>query len=113
MQFCPNCSNILHPKEDRDEKLLKYHCRNCPHVELAQTGLIYRHEVQHSLSEKTAVISDVTSDPTLPRTKDVECPFCKNGEAVFFQSTSRDDAEAMTLYFVCTKCGKRFREDTA
>jgi len=65
--------------------------------------------VQHSEAEKTAVISDVTTDPTLPRTKDTECPKCGNNEAVFFQSTSRSDAEAMTLYFVCTNCSERFR----
>ena len=110
MKFCPNCANILYPQEDKDEKRLKFHCKHCEHVELAESGLIYRHEVQHTLSEKAAVISDVTSDPTLPRTK-ANCPYCKNQEAVFFQSTSRSDAEAMTLYFVCTACGKRFRED--
>ena len=113
MRFCANCANILYPREDKEAKQLMYNCKKCDYIEQSTTGLIYRHEVLHSLSERTAIISDVTADPTLPRTKDVPCPMCENKEAVFFQSTSRSDAEAMTMYFVCTKCSFRFREEDA
>ena len=106
----PNTQKILYPFEDKDEKRLKFECKHCDYVENATTGLIYRHEVQHSLSEKSAIITDVTSDPTLPKTREVECPQCGNDECVYFQSTSRSDAEAMTLYFVCCRCGHRFKE---
>ena len=54
------------------------------------------------------MLTDVVTDPTLPRTNTVECPKCNHGEAVFFQSTSRNDAEAMTLFFVCSSCGERW-----
>lgn len=47
------------------------------------------------------ILNDVTADPTLPRTKGVKCGKCGHGEAVFFQSTSRQDTEGMTLFFVC------------
>mmetsp|Transcript_4942 Transcript_4942/g.8791 ORF Transcript_4942/g.8791 Transcript_4942/m.8791 type:complete len:110 (+) Transcript_4942:126-455(+) len=109
MDFCPQCSNILYPRASA-EKVLKLTCKNCNYEETASTGIIYRHEVLHSMSERSAIISDVTTDPTLPRTKEVSCPQCQNQEAVFFQSTSRSDAEAMTLFFVCTGCGHRWRE---
>ena len=102
-------SNILYPRASA-EKVLKLTCKNCNYEETASTGIIYRHEVLHSMSERSAIISDVTTDPTLPRTKEVSCPQCQNQEAVFFQSTSRSDAEAMTLFFVCTGCGHRWRE---
>ena len=62
------------------------------------------------LRERTLVLTDVVTDPTLPRTNTVECPKCNHGEAVFFQSTSRNDAEAMTLFFVCSSCGERWRD---
>ena len=56
------------------------------------------------------MLTDVVTDPTLPRTNTVECPKCNHGEAVFFQSTSRNDAEAMTLFFVSSSCGERWRD---
>eukprot|EP00216_Chloropicon_sp_CCMP2111_P006683 CAMPEP_0198235392 /NCGR_PEP_ID=MMETSP1446-20131203/1289_1 /TAXON_ID=1461542 ORGANISM="Unidentified sp, Strain CCMP2111" /NCGR_SAMPLE_ID=MMETSP1446 /ASSEMBLY_ACC=CAM_ASM_001112 /LENGTH=110 /DNA_ID=CAMNT_0043916533 /DNA_START=34 /DNA_END=366 /DNA_ORIENTATION=+ len=110
MNFCPQCNNILYPKERKTEKVLNHHCMNCAYEERAKDGMIYRHKVQHSAAERTAVVTDVISDPTLPRTKEVVCPKCSNQEAVFFQSTSRNDAEAMTLYYVCTNCGDRWRD---
>lgn len=39
----------------------------------------------HSADERTQVLQDVASDPTLPRTKSVRCAKCQHGEAVFFQ----------------------------
>ena len=41
-------------------------------------------------------------DPTLPRTRDVECKKCHNHEAVFFNAQSKNPDEAMSLVFVCT-----------
>ena len=78
--------------------------------EAAEELCVRRNEVHHTTAERTLVQSDVVTDPTLPRTNTVDCPKCNHGEAVFFQSTSRNDAEAMTLFFVCTNCGERWRE---
>ncbi|XP_024536926.1 DNA-directed RNA polymerases II, IV and V subunit 9B isoform X1 [Selaginella moellendorffii] len=85
MKFCRECNNILYPKEDRDQKILLYACRNCDHQEVADNNCVYRNEVHHSAGERTQVLQDVASDPTLPRTKSVRCVRCKHGEAVFFQ----------------------------
>ncbi|CAI0626646.1 unnamed protein product [Linum tenue] len=86
MKFCRECNNILYPKEDRDQKLLLYACRNCDHQEVAENYCVYRNEVHHSAAERTQVLQDVAADPTLPRTKDVQCAECKHHEAVFFQA---------------------------
>merc|ERR1719317_1027932 len=43
----------------------------------------------------------VTMDPTLPRTEDVQCPNCNKSEAVFFTASTRDLDKAMSLVFVC------------
>ncbi|OMO58421.1 DNA-directed RNA polymerase, M/15kDa subunit [Corchorus olitorius] len=78
-------NNILYPKEDREQKILLYACRNCDHQEVADDNCVYRNEVHHSAGERTQVLQDVAADPTLPRTKSVICANCKHGEAVFFQ----------------------------
>ncbi|CAK7326374.1 unnamed protein product [Dovyalis caffra] len=85
MKFCRECNNILYPREDRDQKILLYACRNCDHQEVADNNCVYRNEVHHSVAERTQVLQDVAADPTLPRTKAVTCTVCKHPEAVFFQ----------------------------
>ncbi|CAL1397382.1 unnamed protein product [Linum trigynum] len=111
MKFCRECNNILYPKEDREQKMLLYACRNCDHQEVAENYCVYRNEVHHSAAERTQVLQDVAADPTLPRTKDVQCAECKHHEAVFFQATARGE-EGMTLFFVCCNpnCGHRWRD---
>ncbi len=71
------------------------------------SGLSCRNEIKHSQRERTVILQDVRSDPTLPRTKDVECPKCQNTEAVYFSASTE---EGMTLFFNCTKCAHRWRD---
>ncbi|KAK9115917.1 hypothetical protein Sjap_014864 [Stephania japonica] len=108
MKFCCECNNILYPKEDKQQKVLLYAWRNCDHQEVADNYCVYRNKVHHAIGERTQILQDVTSDPTLPRTKSVRCAKCNHGEAVFFQATSRGE-ERMTLFFVCcnSNCGHR------
>ncbi|EXB55730.1 DNA-directed RNA polymerase II subunit [Morus notabilis] len=109
--FFQHSNNILYPKEDRDQKILLYACRNCDHQEVADNNCVYRNEIHHSVGERTQVLQDVAADPTLPRTKSVRCAQCNHGEAVFFQATARGE-EGMTLFFVCCNpnCGHRWRD---
>jgi DNA-directed RNA polymerase subunit M/transcription elongation factor TFIIS len=59
-------------------------------------------------SELTHIVSDVISDPTLPRTEDHPCPKCQNKEAVFFQAQTRR-AEVMIIKMIrCYSCCKLF-----
>ncbi|CAD6264247.1 unnamed protein product [Miscanthus lutarioriparius] len=107
--MCSN--NILYPKEDRDRRTLFFACRNCEHQEVSDNNCVYRNEVHHTAGERTQVLQDVASDPTLPRTKTVRCNVCGHGEAVFFQAMARGE-EGMNLFFVCCSpdCGNRWRE---
>ncbi|CAD5187570.1 unnamed protein product [Musa acuminata subsp. malaccensis] len=122
MKFCRECNNILYPKEDREQKVLLYACRNCDHQEVADNNCVYRNVVHHSVVEFTQVLQDVAADPTLPRTRAVQCAVCNHPEAVFFQvmmpplqllfsATTRGE-EGMTLFFVCCNpsCGYRWRD---
>ncbi|CAI5929352.1 unnamed protein product [Closterium sp. NIES-64] len=84
--IAPNAiNNILYPREDRENRVLLYACRNCDHQEAAENNCVYRNEVHHTADERTQILQDVTADPTLPRTKAVRCAKCAHGEAVFFQ----------------------------
>uniref|UniRef100_A0A7N0UF62 DNA-directed RNA polymerase subunit n=1 Tax=Kalanchoe fedtschenkoi TaxID=63787 RepID=A0A7N0UF62_KALFE len=111
MKFCRECNNILYPKEDKEQKILLYGCRNCDHQEIASDNCVYRNQIHHSERDQTQILQDVASDPTLPRTKAVRCAKCNHGEAVFFQATARGE-EGMTLFFVCCNpnCGHRWRD---
>ncbi|XP_020242408.1 DNA-directed RNA polymerases II, IV and V subunit 9B-like isoform X1 [Asparagus officinalis] len=97
MKFCCECNNILYPKEDRQQKILLYACRNCDHQEPADNNCVYRNVIHHSADEFTQVLQDVAADPTLPRTKSVRCAVCNHPEAVFFQVTSLSQSQ----YFFC------------
>lgn len=76
-------------------------------VLLTAVQVYCRNEIKHSQRERTVILQDVRSDPTLPRTKDVECPTCQHNEAVYFSASTE---EGMTLFFNCTKCGNRWRD---
>lgn len=109
LRFCPESNDLLYPKEDRERRQLVYTCRSCGYSEDADPSewCVYRNEVRHSAKEKTIILKDVRSDPTLPRTRDVRCPQCNHNEAVFFSASTE---EGMTLFFNCTSCGNRWRD---
>ncbi|EIE21478.1 DNA-directed RNA polymerase II, 14.5 kDa polypeptide [Coccomyxa subellipsoidea C-169] len=109
LKFCPESNDLLYPKEDRERRKLVYHCRNCGYQEDADPSnyCVYRNEITHTNKERTVILQDVRSDPTLPRTRDVICPKCAHNEAVFFSASTE---EGMTLFFNCCKCGHRWRD---
>ncbi|KAL0903175.1 hypothetical protein M5K25_027532 [Dendrobium thyrsiflorum] len=111
MRFCRECNNLLYPKEEKQQKILLYACRNCDHEEVADSFCVYRNFIDHEISEFTQTLQDVTADPTLPRTKSVKCAACGHPEVVFLQATTGGD-EGMTLIFVCCNpnCDHRWRE---
>eukprot|EP00112_Aurelia_sp_Birch-Aquarium-sp1_P004076 Seg1464.1 transcript_id=Seg1464.1/GoldUCD/mRNA.D3Y31 product="DNA-directed RNA polymerase II subunit RPB9" protein_id=Seg1464.1/GoldUCD/D3Y31 len=115
IRFCQECNNMLYPKENKEDKILLYACRNCDYHERATNSCIYVNRVVHDINEMTQIIADVVADPTLPRTQDHLCPrldqfhyssdlylclesfptstlkspcTCGHNEAVFFQSQS-------------------------
>ncbi|KAJ1914985.1 DNA-directed RNA polymerase II core subunit rpb9 [Tieghemiomyces parasiticus] len=103
-RYCSECNNLLYPREQRSTRTLFFACRNCDHSEVAKSNCVYVHEIKHAPSEQTMVITDLSADPTLPRTTDLQCPKCGYNEAVFFQTQSRSADSRMTLYYVC--CNK-------
>ncbi|XP_072286777.1 DNA-directed RNA polymerase II subunit RPB9 [Pyxicephalus adspersus] len=112
IRFCQECNNMLYPKEDKENRILLYACRNCDYQQEADNCCIYVNKITHEVDELTQIIADVSQDPTLPRTEDHPCSKCGHKEAVFFQSHSARAEDAMRLYYVCTAphCGHRWTE---
>lgn len=110
LRFCPNSNDLLYPKEDRQNKRLVYFCRNCDYTVVASEPCVHRRKIFHSASEATTVIHDVRTDPTLPRSKDVQCSICETREAVFFSQTT---TEGMSLFFQCVSCGNKWKDTGA
>ncbi|KAG8553200.1 hypothetical protein GDO81_003313 [Engystomops pustulosus] len=112
IRFCQECNNMLYPKEDKENRILLYACRNCDYQQEADNSCIYVNKITHEVDELTQIIADVSQDPTLPRTEDHPCAKCGHKEAVFFQSHSARAEDAMRLYYVCTAphCGHRWTE---
>ncbi|KAJ3656105.1 hypothetical protein Zmor_015205 [Zophobas morio] len=110
--FCPECNNMLYPKEDKETKTLYYACRNCPHKQLAQNKCVYVNKIVQDVDELRNIVPDVINDPALPRTDCHPCPQCGRREAVFFQADSRRADSEMRLYYVCRnpKCLLRWTE---
>uniref|UniRef100_A0A0M3K2E3 Ragulator complex protein LAMTOR2 homolog n=1 Tax=Anisakis simplex TaxID=6269 RepID=A0A0M3K2E3_ANISI len=89
IKFCPECNNMLYPKEDKENRQLLYACRNCDHKQVSENPCIYVNKLMHEIDELTQIVADVIHDPTLPKTEDHPCPSCGYREAVFFQAQSR------------------------
>jgi DNA-directed RNA polymerase II subunit RPB9 len=109
LKFCPESNDLLYPRENRAQRRLEWYCKNCAHVEPAapEEYCVHAARIRHDAKEHTVVLQDVRADPTLPRTRDAECPECKHREAVFFSQASE---AGMTLYFNCCHCGARWRD---
>lgn len=112
IRFCQECNNMLYPKEDRENKILLYACRNCDYKQIAENNCVYVNKITHDIDEISRIVPEVVHDPTLPRTRDHPCPKCNHKEAVFFQGQSRRSDEDMKLYYVCTsgQCAHRWTE---
>ncbi|OCL11455.1 putative DNA directed RNA polymerase II 15 kDa subunit [Glonium stellatum] len=103
-RFCSECSNLLFPKEDKENSQLLFACRTCSFTEPAPSACVMRHEIASTVGDTAGITQDVGQDPTLPRIQK-PCPTCGENEAVFFQSQQRTAETGMKLYYVCCACG--------
>ena len=67
IQFCQECNNMLYPKEDKENRVLLYACRNCDFRQFADSSCIYVNRITHEVNEIANINTDVTQDPTMPR----------------------------------------------
>lgn len=63
--FCPECSNMLYPKEDKSARKLMYQCRTCQHTQEATSNCVYRNILKSQAGDTAGVTQDVALDPTV------------------------------------------------
>lgn len=49
IRFCQECNNMLYPKEDKENKILLYACRNCDYKTEADSYCIYVNKIMHEI----------------------------------------------------------------
>ena len=49
IKFCQECNNMLYPKEDKENKVLLYACRNCDYKQVADNNCIYVNKIMHEV----------------------------------------------------------------
>jgi DNA-directed RNA polymerase II subunit RPB9 len=79
---------LLYPRENRERRKLEYACRPpCLYVDRnIEESLVFVNElVKDSSTRLEVILSDVNKDPTLQRTRNIQCARCGHNEAVFFQ----------------------------
>lgn len=114
IRFCPDCQNMLHPKDN--EKKLAFEClsKNCPYTievedsESHHDNLVSKKEFQ---KEKNVIVdAEFALDPTMPR-EQTNCPECNHNEAVFFISSDIEDTKIVLVYICCNReCGNFWRK---
>jgi DNA-directed RNA polymerase II subunit RPB9 len=74
--FCPECSNLLYPKEHDKAAKLTYLCRTCQYQVEADQSCVFRNILNSSSGETAGVTQDVGSDPTVSEAPAVLCLYC-------------------------------------
>ncbi|XP_066494490.1 DNA-directed RNA polymerase II subunit RPB9 isoform X1 [Tiliqua scincoides] len=71
IRFCQECNNMLYPKEDKENRILLYACRNCDYQQEADNSCIYVNKITHEVETQrcrerrtTPVRSVVTRKPS-------------------------------------------------
>lgn len=47
--MCMRSNNMLYPKEDKENKILLYACRNCDYKQEADSNCIYVNKIMHEI----------------------------------------------------------------
>ncbi|XP_020585599.1 DNA-directed RNA polymerases II, IV and V subunit 9A-like [Phalaenopsis equestris] len=109
MKFCPECNNLLYPREDKERKILLNACRTCNYTEAAENNCVYRNELR-CISAPPVVLRDAYADPTLPRVKGFKCPICTHPKVAFFVA---NPMESLARTYACCNpsCGHNWRDE--
>lgn len=112
-RFCPRCTNMWGPWENKRRKKLMLKCRNCKYQEVADgTKPVYENYIVKQLKNTLDTISpSMAQDPTLYHARiegGCKAPTCPGQEAVLFQAESGTKANSLKLVFVCKTCGHKW-----
>ena len=120
MLFCENDDNMLYIKID-DESNLIYYCKLCCEeynlndlkIDKKSTQCVYKQNYNtKNYSYKTFLNKNMFKDPTLPRIKNLKCPYDdsesntqgKNKEVIYIKYS----AQNMGFLYSCTLCERKW-----
>lgn len=90
-------SNMLYPKEDRNNNKLMFACRTCQFSEEAVSSCVFRNNLYNTVGETAGVTQDVGSDPTVSLFgfcilcgQVIQCPQCGGGDNVWAREDFMD-----------------------
>lgn len=101
--FCPECSNMLYPKEDKEARKLMYQCRTCQHTQQATSNCVYRNILKNQAGDTAGVTQDVALDPTVGTTLHNTTT---TGAAAAPSSSSAAPASGPAALAMCGCCGQ-------
>jgi len=113
-EFCPDCSNLLYPRESHEDQMLMFFCNSCTHTEFADVANLKRNTVDfiaYNYRTKEDINNYVNShlcfDPTLPRDDEWVCAKCNHIGCVYLQVPENlIQEQAMVMVYICpnVKC---------
>lgn len=104
--FCPNCKSLMFPSGAG-----KMQCKKCGH-EITGGGGNEAEGATKTRSlkeEKQRLVVDKNTPEILPKIR-IACPKCSHNEAYWMIQQTRGADEAPTRFYICVKCGYRWRE---
>jgi len=106
MQFCP-CDGTLLQVTVAAGNELRFFCPVCPYIHCPTTKTVT--EVPTARKRLDDIHGGKAALENQEKTE-VVCPECGNGEAFFKQVQMRSADEPMTIFYTCTRCQHRWRE---
>jgi len=105
--------SLLYPRGNRETQKLEYYCKQCPYVKRdIQESIVFINELEKDSSTRLEnVLSDLSKDPTLSRTREINCMNCNHNEAAYFQADLTPKSQALKLIFICCGCGEKWEGD--
>ncbi|KTG35189.1 hypothetical protein cypCar_00048605 [Cyprinus carpio] len=59
IRFCQECNNMLYPKEDKENRILLYACRNCDYQQEADNSCIYVNKITHEVDPSSPPVNSL------------------------------------------------------
>lgn len=100
--FCPKCKGLMRPKEN------EWVCNRCDYKKKMEREDKEKKIVSEQKKKSTAVIEKEIE--TLPLDETVLCPKCDSRGAYWMLRQTRSADEPETRFYICKKCGHRWRE---
>lgn len=102
--FCPNCKSLMFPQAGQMV------CRKCGTRMAGTKQEIEAAKTRSLTEEKERLVVDGNEPEVLPRTR-IACPKCSFNEAYWLMKQTRGSDEPETRFYICVRCGKRWREN--